>query len=75
MALGGSTWVRKRMRIYLLTWHLVSGPPIEKISYKLEERGYPETGRQNVHDLCPELTWTAKKLRVALQGRKDITHA
>lgn len=50
------------------------GPPIEKISYRLEERGYPDTGKQGVHDLCPELTWTAKKLKTALRGRKESTN-
>lgn len=47
------------------------GPPVERIPYRLEERGYPETGKQSVHDICPELTWTAKKLKAALRSRKE----
>ena len=45
------------------------GPPLETISYTLEESGYPNTPAGGIQELCPELHgWTGESLREKLSS-------
>lgn len=42
--------------------------PVEKISYRLAETGYPQTPCAEIRNMCPDLRWTGESLKEQLSS-------